>query len=282
MVGFNYYFIKSKYIFIVGLFTIPVMFYFIFFDPFIILSENQIMYTFSAASQVVAALYGLMITGFIFYEGKLNETISLVQDGSCEKDFIDSLKRDYHGELMFISITTGISLLLSLSVISINNYNFLGNIDKAIFISLSSGYAISTIISIILFSLKVTNPMSAEAFTRKDKYEIEKEIGKMEDINAEEQSINGELYFHFMKKYNELEDICKELINNNGIEANKSINTLYSSSKILLKLALVSDDIFEKMAYIRRYRNTLVHGEDYTISTALMGMLDEVLSELKS
>jgi hypothetical protein len=56
------------------------------------LNENQILYLFSTSAQVIAAIYGLTLTGFVFFRSELNrqefEDETLV-------DAVESLKRRY-------------------------------------------------------------------------------------------------------------------------------------------------------------------------------------------
>ncbi|WP_152903193.1 hypothetical protein [Stutzerimonas stutzeri] len=41
-------------------------------NPVLILNENQILYLFSTSAQVLAGVYGLTLTGFIFFRNELS------------------------------------------------------------------------------------------------------------------------------------------------------------------------------------------------------------------
>ena len=82
------------------------------------LKENQILYLYSASAQVLAGIYGLTLTGFIFFRNELSR--EEFNDDSLV-DAVNRLKFRYFEMLMFITALTITSLLLSNLVISIES-----------------------------------------------------------------------------------------------------------------------------------------------------------------
>ena len=65
------------------------------------LNENQILYLFSTSSQVLAGIYGLTLTGFIFFRNELSRE---EQEDETLADAVESLKARYFRLLAFITI----------------------------------------------------------------------------------------------------------------------------------------------------------------------------------
>lgn len=74
--------------------------------------ESQVMYLSSTSAQVIAALYGLTVTGYIFFDGKLK---SYTNEDSSLQDIIDNLRSSFRKEIITISIICFISMAFSIS-----------------------------------------------------------------------------------------------------------------------------------------------------------------------
>src|ERR1044072_6288048 len=83
------------------------------------LNETQIMYLFSTSSQVIAAIYGLTLTGFIFFRNELNREEF---DDETLADAVETLKARYFVLLVFITALVTLTLLLLNLEISYERY----------------------------------------------------------------------------------------------------------------------------------------------------------------
>lgn len=60
------------------------------FVPIIFINESQILYLFSSAAQVIAAIYGLIVTGYIFFRNELDKKV--LEDESLD-EIVSYLKK---------------------------------------------------------------------------------------------------------------------------------------------------------------------------------------------
>jgi hypothetical protein len=89
-------------------------------SPLLSLNESQILYLYSTSSQVLAGVYRLTLTGFIFFRNELSR--EEFEDDTLT-DAVESLKSRYFKILIFITILSICTLILSNVVISLENRN---------------------------------------------------------------------------------------------------------------------------------------------------------------
>ena len=154
------------------------------FKPFFILNENQILYLFSSASQVIAAIFGLIITGYIFLRNELDRKAD--KDETLE-EVILLLKSEYFGSIIGISITTIFSITLCFLVI----VYFLINI--------SVSTILTTLIIIISFVIRILNPNSIEIASNKLR----------ESSTTDKANESGSLE-EFLKNFNQIDYILEK------------------------------------------------------------------------
>lgn len=83
--------------------------------PWLTLNENQVLYLFSTSAQVIAAIYGLTLTGFLFFRNEL--TREAAEDETLA-EAIEQLKSRYFVLLTFITSLVALTLILSNLAIS--------------------------------------------------------------------------------------------------------------------------------------------------------------------
>lgn len=82
--------------------------------PIIDLSENQALYTFSSQAQVVAAIYGLTITGYIFLH---NQQDRLADKDETIADVLDDIKIHQHYFITFLTVVSLASIFSAILAI---------------------------------------------------------------------------------------------------------------------------------------------------------------------
>jgi hypothetical protein len=241
--------------------------------PIFLLNENQILYLYSSASQVIAAIYGLIITGYIFLRNELDRKVE--KDETLE-EIILLLKTEYFGSIIGISVTTIISISLCFLVI----------VDETHFNSRLLGYLINIAVATILteliivvsFVIKILNPNSLELasnklreITTKDK---ENESGSLED---------------FLKHYNQIEYILEKY----GTSILFSDVTDYESAKrkritktklvyILFKEGKIDLTLKNNLIELISFRNSIIHGTNLFVSIKDVELSEEILNSLKN
>lgn len=240
--------------------------------PIFHLNENQILYLFSAASQVIAAIYGLIITGYIFLRNELDRKAD--KDESFE-EIVLLLKTDYFSSIVNISIVTLVSILLCFLVIVAETLNNKG-LTSFLF-NLSAPTIITDLILIITFVIKILNPNSLEIASN-----------KLREITTKSESNNKGSLEDFLKNYNQIEYILEKYgtafssteyqdydsIRRKRIAKSKLVNILFNEQKID---SLLRNNLIELISF----RNSIIHGTDLFVSKEDVELSEQILSQLK-
>lgn len=234
------------------------------------LNETQIMYLSSTLAQVCAALFGLTITGYIFLEDKLTKTTE--QDETLF-DIIDKLKNEYRKNLVFIGVITGITILLCIINILVNNAE---NYYTYLTLKCSTIFALANIASIIIFVIKVTDPKKFVKASQKAL--IETGYGSKENVND-----NKNYLPEFMLKYNELENFLCDYSQKHGMKYRVNEHpTSYNSIKYLRSIGILDSSTFGQLDELRKYRNYLVHGNELFVNEYMYNELLKLIDKVEN
>jgi len=250
--------------------SVSVLAYYVY--PIFQLNENQILYLFSAAPQVIAAIYGLIVTGYIFLRNELDRKAD--KDESFE-EIVLLLKTEYFDSIVSISLVTllSISLCFLVTVAETGKNSEIVNI----LINLSIPTIITELILIISFVIKILNPNSLEIASN-----------KLREITTKNNSDNKGSLEDFLKNYNHLEYILEKYgtafsntefqdydsIQRKRIAKSKLVNILYNEGKIDLSL---KNNLIELISF----RNSLIHGTTLFVSQKDVERSEYVLDKLK-
>lgn len=251
------------------------------FHSFIILNENQLLYASSTLSQVVATLFGLSVTGYIFLDEKLKNDMEADQSLI---DIVGELKNKYKSKIILTGILTfsGIFLCIINICFGINNVLFsifLNNfiLNNSIFISLLS------IFKIILFIIQIIDPEKIQKESNIGKKHLAKNLEAKSNINFNRDSNVKVSLEDFLTTYNDIESKISEIVNsvkiNNLNDKNKNI---YQNLKILQSSEKIDMELLNKIDSLRKYRNYLVHGQDMAINAKFYYLAKDIKEELET
>lgn len=244
--------------------------YFIY--PFFDINENQILYLFSAASQVIAAIYGLIITGYIFLRNELDRKAD--KDESLE-EIVSILKADYFGAIKTISFVTLVSIALCFLVIvdATSDNHFLG-----ILINISVSTILTELILIVSFVIKILNPNSLEIAS--DRLKEQTTINESDEKGSIE---------NFLKNYNQTEYILQKYgaaISNPDLTDYDSIKKKRLSNAklavVLFNEGRIDLSLKDDLIHLISFRNSLIHGSSLFVSKEDEKMSNEILANLKN
>lgn len=242
------------------------------FYPVFILNENQILYIFSSASQVIAAIYGLIITGYIFLRNELDRKAD--KDETYE-EIISLLKTEYFLSIISISITAFTSISLCFLVLADETHHSIAILNYLINITIVT--IIMTLLIIFSFVIKILNPNSLEIAS-----------DKLKEITTSDKADNKGSLELFLQTYNTIEYILDKygtsLMYNNidNIKPAKSKRIAKTKlADILFKGEKINLELRDKLIELISFRNSLIHGSDLTLSTKDVELAQEVLNRLK-
>jgi len=241
--------------------------------PLFTLNENQILYLFSSASQVIAAIFGLIITGYIFLRNELDRKAD--KDETLE-EVILLLKSEYFGSIIGISITTIVSIALCFLTIAAETHDFRTLLSYLINISVAT--ILTTLFIIVSFVIRILNPKSIEIASNKLR----------ENTTQDKANESGSLE-EFLKNFNQIDYILEKY----GTTLLYSDITDYESAKrkrvaktklvyILFNEQKIDNDLKNNLIELISLRNSLVHGTDLYVSVRDVQLSEELLTRLKN
>ncbi|WDC00370.1 hypothetical protein PS046_13765 [Escherichia albertii] len=182
------------------------------YNPLFLLSENQNLYVFSTQSQVLSAIYGLTLTGYIFLR---NHQEREVEKDNSLSDIIETIQKKEYSFLIMLTIVSIFAILLDLLTLSM----YLSN-NRLLNILVKNSATALFVNSLILISLFILKALKADKYNEVSKEIMMNEerniriiLGKEPDSkNKGDNELNNNyfLYGLFMDSFIELEqNICK-------------------------------------------------------------------------
>ena len=225
---------------------------------FITLNENQVLYFFSTGAQVVAALFGITLAGYIFFNDRLDKE---VQDDDSLYDAVEGLKKDYYKMIIKMGIICVLSIALCLLNIAL--YSDLGSLIKIYdyLINQASTLLLCEIFYIVIFIIKVTDPNKILKISS----EMKSKIGDTFDTTGD--------FGEFLKNYNQLEKkiltIADMIISGNDKVALNNRRDyrpqIFQALNILISKEIMDKVLTEEIDSMRQYRNYVVHSIEPTV-----------------
>jgi len=236
------------------------------------LNENQILYLFSTSAQVLAGIYGLTLTGFIFFRNELSRE---EQEDETLADAVESLKTRYFRLLAFITILVLATITLSNLAISIasSGYSILG----AIVINSGQSLFATSLGAIAYFIFDVISPNRIEAASRALQSEVDPTYDRENKGSLED----------FLRNYNQIESLLTEygLFLNTEVAAYPSRQPRRISNARLAETLnrndMITKDLYNRIRNLITLRNSIIHGADPVVSRELLQLSQEVLAELR-
>lgn len=239
------------------------------------LNENQVLYLFSTSAQVIAGIYGLTLTGFLFFRNELTrealEVETLVQA-------VESLKQRYFSLFLFITAFAGFTLLTSNLAISYEaNPNAAGR--NAFFINSGQSAFVVTLLAIAYFVFDVIYPNRIEIESRLLQDQVDRTRSEQRRGSLEE----------FLRNYNRIESLLLEA----GQPYQEKIAISYESRaprrisnarlvEILLRRDRIGKDLFYRLRELITLRNSIIHGAEPAVSQGIVDESAQVLANLEA
>lgn len=242
--------------------------------PLSTLNENQILYLFSTSAQVIAAIYGLTLTGFLFFRNELNR--EAIEDDTLI-EAVEQLKSRYFSLLVFITLLVGLTLLLSNAAISYEAHG-LASITTILMNTGQSSLIIS-FIAIAVFVFDVIDPQRIQKASQKLKDEVDP---------IKEHDLRGSLE-NFLTNYNQIESILQDATAlyqpwKIGISESRSPRRISNTrlADLLFRSERIDKPLFSHLRELITLRNAIIHGAEPVVSQKIENMSMEVLNKLQT
>jgi hypothetical protein len=233
----------------------------------LVLNENQILYLFSTTGQVLAGIYGLTLTAFIFFRGELSRA---ELDDETLADAVANLKRRNFILLLFITVSVVATILLANLAIAAEDH--IGPLWNAILINSGQSAFATCLFAIVLFTLDLIAPGRIASASRSLQEEVDPahatQRGSLED---------------FVRNYNQLQQLLEKmgsryLVTSNVERLRRTSNT--KLAEILLRNEQIDQELYQRLRNLITLRNSIIHGADPVVSDKLVLESERVLAAL--
>ena len=196
-----------------------IMISFALYEPWVLLSENQILYIFSTQSQVLSAIYGLTLTGYIFLR---NHQEREIEKDSSLYEIIRTIQEKEYSFLVMLTIASITAIIFDLLTLSmyLSEKRFLNIIIK------NSATALF-IISLLLISFFIIKALKADKYSEVSRQILLDEERKIGEILEEKFTERGGV-----ENYSNKEFFFYGAFITNFVELEKNIEKLFKKIKI--------------------------------------------------
>ncbi|EKT4460483.1 hypothetical protein QEL84_001227 [Pseudomonas putida] len=243
-------------------------------NPWFKLSENQIMYLYSTSAQVLAAVYGLTITGYLFFRSEL---LREARNDETRANSIEKVERRYLRQLFVVTILVALTILLT--NLAIAHQSSPSVFTLTILLNLAQSCFAISFIAISLFVLDVVTPHNVEAASQ----EIQNEIDPIQSSDR----VDGSLE-EFIRTYNEVEGLLKQATTIfqpivQTIQSSKSFKKISNArlAELLWRERKIQHSLFADIKDLITLRNAIIHGADPIVSQDMVERSKRILQDFK-
>lgn len=239
-------------------------------NPFLTLNENQIFYLYSTSAQVLAGIYGLTLTGFIFFRNELSR--EEFEDDTLTVA-VESLKERYFKILLFVTTLSIFTLVISNLVISSESSN--RDIFNTILMNTAQSAFIVNLLVIAYFIFDVIAPKRIE----KESKIIQKKVDPLPS-----EGDKGSLE-KFLTNFNQLEYILQKYGQAYQSELDGSNRSRRRISNVrlaefILRAEKIDYNLFDEIKKLITLRNSIIHGAEPVVSQKMVGLSEKILQKL--
>lgn len=238
------------------------------------LNENQVLYLFSTTGQVIAAVYGLTLTGFIFFRNELNR--EELEDETLAQA-VEALKGRYFVLLAFI--TSLVILTILLSNLAIAREAMGATYGNAVVINTGQSAFVTSLFAVAYFVFDVISPRRIEKASRRLQDEVDPSLSEQTKGSLEA----------FLTNYNQIEVSLSEAgfpyqQQSIGISSDRGRPRHVSNTRlaeILVRNEQIDKILFMHLRELITLRNSIIHGAEPIVSQRAVSMSSDVLLRLR-
>lgn len=260
--------------------------------PVLQLSENQSLYIYSSAAQVIAGIYGLTVAGYAFLRNQQDRQID--KDESLAEIF-QRIQMQQHAGVLFITCISGLAIFGSLLAIAFREVDtsFIrtaaGNTASALFVAslVWTAYFVADALrpeKILNASEAIKQEIESSAVAPQpppDEQDEPKIIRSnlerfLISYNAIERHLEeyANHHFYMYEKQKLMSDMVSTLTNIASIQMPRSRWTKARIIKALASQQIIAKSFADELLILVRYRNALVHGRDMIVEEPMVARVE--------
>ena len=268
-----------RYPYLIGLFSLAVVIgivqVMVVLDcifPLLEYAPDAVSSVMSTCSEVLAGLYGITLTGYIFFADRFKDTS---RDDESLYDAVQALLIRYNHLAGFISLMCLLCTVMAEGIVLYGSNTLLPVWLHRFWINETLLLRFGPFNMILYFVISVLDPHKVERISNQKKTKIS------EDTNA------GNIE-EFMAVWGEIEDnllaLREELINKMRFVpgANRSKPQIVQTLDVLRNYGRINMNLWRKLDKLRQYHNLTLHDLNMSVSQEMCDLAKNALAELKN
>lgn len=267
-----------RYPYLIGLFSMAVLVGIIqmlvildCFFPLLEYTPDAVSSVMSTCSEVLAGLYGITLTGYIFFADRFKDTS---RDDESLYDAVQALLIRYNHLAGFISLLCLICTVMAEGIVLYGTNTLLPAGMHRLWINETLLLSFGTFNMILYFVISVLDPHKVERISNQKKAKISEDTtaGDIEEFMA----VWGEIEKNLLALREELISKIRFVPG-----ANRSKPQLVQTLDVLRNYGRINMNLWRKLDKLRQYHNLTLHDLNMTVSQEMCNLAKDVLSELE-
>lgn len=241
------------------------------FFPLIDYAPDAVSSVMSTCSEVLAGLYGITLTGYIFFADRFKDTS---REDESLYDAVQALLLRYNHLAGFISLMCLVCTVLAEGIVLYGENTLLPAGVHRFWINETLLLSFGTFNLILYFVISVLDPHKVERISKQKKAKISEDTtaGDMEEFMA----VWGEIEKNLLV-------LREELISRmRFIPGAKGKPQMVQTLEVLRNYGRINMNLWRKLDRLRQYHNLSLHDVNMAVSQEMCDLAKNVLAELES
>jgi len=242
-------------------------------SPLIDYSVDAVSSVMSTCSEVLAGLYGITLTGYIFFADRFKDT---PQDDESLYDAVQALLLRYNHLAGFISLMCLICIVLAEGIVLYGANTLLPAGLHRFWINETLLLNFSTFNLILYFVISVLDPHKIKRISNQKKAKLSEDTasGDVEEFMA----VWGEIEDNLLALREDLISKMRFIPGANAKGKPQMVQTL----EILRNYGRININLWRKLDKLRQYHNLSLHDVNMAVSQEMCDLANNVLKELEN
>ena len=240
------------------------------FFPLISYETDAVSSVMSTCSEVLAGLYGITLTGYIFFADRFQDTS---REDESLYDAVQALLLRYNHMAGFISLMCLLGILLAEGIVLYGSNTLLSAGLYRFWVNETLLICFCTFDFILYFVISVLDPHKVNRISNQKKSKLSEDTttGSTEEFMAVWGEIENNLYA-----------LREELISKmRFIPGAKGKPQLVQTLEVLRNYGRINHNLWRKLDKLRQYHNLSLHDLNATVSQEMCNLAQDVLKELE-
>ncbi|MBQ3559939.1 MAG: hypothetical protein IJA07_10540 [Agathobacter sp.] len=240
------------------------------FSPIVIFSMEAMTQVLGTSAEVVAGLYGLTLTGYIFFQDRLQQK---ADSDDLLEDIITLLKKRYHNMVLILSGTCFAVIMVAFNFIIYQPESGLLPMQLYYFWGYEALFLVFVALLFnIYFIITVVDPDKIPRVSLQYKQ-------KLSNSDSELGSLQG-----FLQDYEEIEQLLMKksegiAVSHLGTNPWKALKHLNGKEKLEIR-KIVSDPLLINLSKLSQYYSYMVFSQEMTVTREMCDLAKQVKQEL--